>query len=137
MGKNFESVLGRPFPITTVVVLRDIADERDRQNQLFPDQQIPDGTQSIVMSGIANIIKEMNSRLDERGHLTWRDVLAEEVAEAFSEEDVDALRKELVQVAAVAARWIEDIDRREHHDSMIRRMVGEQPTHTGFSGDHS
>jgi hypothetical protein len=39
-------------------------------------------------------------------------ILREEVYEAFAEEDPAALRTELIQVAAVAATWVDAIDRR-------------------------
>ncbi|MEY9934267.1 hypothetical protein ABH926_008932 [Catenulispora sp. GP43] len=39
-------------------------------------------------------------------------MLLEEVYEALAEVDPAALRAELVQVAAVAAAWVEDIDSR-------------------------
>lgn len=111
MNKNFENLLGHPFPMTTAVVLRDIGDERDRQNQKFPDQQIPDGT-SVELTGVANYARAACELAARQGKVTWRDVLAEEVSEAFAEEDLTRLRKELIQVAAVAGRWVEDIDRR-------------------------
>jgi len=38
--------------------------------------------------------------------------MAEEVAEAFAETDAALLRTELIQVAAVIAAWVSDIDRR-------------------------
>ncbi len=44
--------------------------------------------------------------------VNWKTILLEEVAEAFAENDPATLRRELVQVAAVAAAWIEAIDRR-------------------------
>lgn len=46
------------------------------------------------------------------GVLAWRDVLLEEVHEALAESDQDRLRAELLQVAAVCAAWISDIDSR-------------------------
>lgn len=111
MNKNFENLLGHPFPLATAKVLRDIGDERDRQNVKFPDQQIPDGTYEH-MRGHANMARMVCELNAAEGCVTWRDVLSEEVAEAYAEEDLTALRKELIQVAAVAARWVEDIDRR-------------------------
>lgn len=56
----------------------------------------------------------------EAGRCTWAHILVEEVAEAveaatlaqLGREPLAALRKELVQVAAVAVSWIEAIDRR-------------------------
>jgi hypothetical protein len=47
-----------------------------------------------------------------QGRHTWALALLEEVAEALDETDPDALRAELVQVAAVALRWIDALDRR-------------------------
>jgi len=57
----------------------------------------------------------------EIGQCTWAHILVEEVAEAIEAAcesqqgrmSVDALRAELVQVAAVAVSWIEAIDRRK------------------------
>jgi len=50
--------------------------------------------------------------LADRDQVTWRDILYEEVLEAYVETDWSALRAELVQVAAVAVAWIEHLDRR-------------------------
>lgn len=44
------------------------------------------------------------------GNLTWRLILAEEIAEAFAEVDPTALRYELIQAAAVIQGWLADID---------------------------
>lgn len=46
--------------------------------------------------------------------MTWvdGDFGIEEVLEAFAEADPDRLRAELVQVAAVATKWIQALDRR-------------------------
>lgn len=46
------------------------------------------------------------------GTLTWLDILREEVYEAFAAPNDANLREELVQVIAVAASWLLDIDRR-------------------------
>jgi hypothetical protein len=45
------------------------------------------------------------------GDLTYADILLEEVSEAFSTPNKTELRKELIQVAAVAQAWVEKIDR--------------------------
>ncbi len=55
------------------------------------------------------------ARTDERaadGTVEWLDILMEEVCEAAAEDDHVTLRAELVQVAAVALSWVEDIDRK-------------------------
>jgi hypothetical protein len=50
--------------------------------------------------------------LNESDEASWLTILLEEVFEAAGEEDISRLRTELVQVAAVAVAWIEDIDSR-------------------------
>jgi hypothetical protein len=46
------------------------------------------------------------------GTITWEHILTEEWAEAIAEDDPVALRAELIQVIAVAVKWVEAIDRR-------------------------
>lgn len=49
----------------------------------------------------------------QRGQLTWAHILVEEVAESIEAATTgtsDALRAELLQVAAVAMRWVDTID---------------------------
>jgi hypothetical protein len=95
----------------TPAVLEEIFDERRRQENLFPDQHLPNGT-TQRRARIAQFSKEICENERQTGTLTWRHVLEEEFDEALCEEDEDRLREELVQVAAVAVRWIEDIDLR-------------------------
>ena len=45
------------------------------------------------------------------GRGSWRHILREEFHEALNESDPVLLRAELVQVAAVAVKWIDAIDR--------------------------
>lgn len=87
--------------------------ERYAQDAKWGPQNYPDGT------GISTQDRDMAAshkrKVDDaasNGTLTWRLILLEEVAEAFAENDPAKLRAELVQVAAVATAWIEDIDRR-------------------------
>lgn len=102
------------------VVLQDIAEERLRQLEKWGPQAHPDGTGlSINLGGtmvITDRIRDYMRRLcdfkAEQGQGTWLDILLEEVFEAAAEMDVQSLRKELVQVAAVATSWVEDIDKR-------------------------
>jgi len=48
----------------------------------------------------------------EQGILTFCDILTEETCEVFAESDPVLLRKELVEVAAVAVKWITVLDKR-------------------------
>jgi hypothetical protein len=91
--------------------LEDVRDERRRQDVKFPGQSLPDGT-DVAWTRASDRAKALCERAAREGRLTWRHVLREEFWEAMAETDPDALRVELVQVAAVAVRWIEDIDRR-------------------------
>ena len=57
------------------------------------------------------------------GSLSWWDILFEEVLEAYDELnahmlvkkeiDIQKLRTELIQIAAVCCSWVEDIDRKD------------------------
>lgn len=99
--------------MSTDKVLLDILHERRRQDTLFPNQSLPDGTSEDESSLVLrDTCQQATDARSKDGTVTWRDVLREEVYEAFAEVDPAKLRAELVQVAAVAARWVEDIDRR-------------------------
>jgi hypothetical protein len=92
-----------------------------------PQTTIPDGTGAnlTTLDGActieaaatlrrrrANAARERTDVATREGKLTWRHVLEEEVCEAFAEDEPAKLRAELLQVAAVALRWIEAIDAR-------------------------
>jgi hypothetical protein len=93
-------------------VLADIADERRRQDNKWGEQNHPDGTGGPHTAAYAAHDKALCDREHRKGRGTWLHILQEEVSEAFAESDPAKLRAELVQVAAVAAAWIEAIDRR-------------------------
>jgi hypothetical protein len=85
--------------------------ERWRQHAKWGVQNHPDGTGDLHRCE-AEVLREDCQVAFERGYVTWRHILAEEVAEAFAEEHPERLRAELIQVAAVVVAWIEAIDRR-------------------------
>lgn len=109
----------------TVSVLHGIYEERLRQDQKWgvqthlhthpslleaadPEKSVAEfydvPTETEVKLSVETAVKQ--------GDLTWGDILLEEVVEALTVRDNKALlRKELVQVAAVATAWIEQIDR--------------------------
>ncbi|MEV4839866.1 NUDIX domain-containing protein [Nonomuraea sp. NPDC049486] len=97
-------------------VLRAVADERVAQDRRWGVQEgLTDGT-GPQHGDEAERAKRETGEASREGRLTWRHVLVEEVLEAFAEEDPDRLRAELTQVAAVAVKWIQDIDRRAARD---------------------
>lgn len=89
-----------------------IDDERARQIAKFGDQRHPDGTGGALDRQAANTARAACQHAAEKGVVTWRDILGEEIAEAFAETDRAKLREELLQSAAVIAAWISDLDRR-------------------------
>jgi hypothetical protein len=90
----------------------EIQDEIDRQDARWGEQNHPDGTGLTNDRELADTVRHFTDWMASTGNLTWRDVLWEEVREAFAETDEDLLREELIQVAAVAANWVNAIDRR-------------------------
>lgn len=102
-------------------VLFEIDLERERQEQKWGQQNHPDGTGPNLLMPIGGITADlyresMVDRCDlmhQVGAGTWEHILTEEYAEAMAEADPAVLRRELIQVAAVAVAWIEAIDRRQ------------------------
>ncbi|WP_206337337.1 hypothetical protein [Streptomyces sp. Z26] len=90
----------------------DVDAERQRQLAKFGDQHHPDGTGGSGPRYTADRYRSIVDQALQGDGPTWRDVLLEEVYEALAEEDPDALRVELVQVAAVCAAWVSDLDSR-------------------------
>jgi len=97
--------------VTTDRVLQEVLAERIRQDEKWGEQNHPGGTGRPGDIAFAEAYKAI-CKANGPGEDTYRDILAEEVYEAFAENDPARLREELVQVAAVAVNWIEAIDRR-------------------------
>lgn len=114
--------------IPTFKVLVQIAEERERQDLKWGEQNHRDGTGGqpdlfapdsfafvhmlAMRKSAADGARRMCDEAANDGCVTWRDILREETEEAFAEHDPIKLREELVQVAAVCTNWIEAIDRR-------------------------
>jgi predicted house-cleaning noncanonical NTP pyrophosphatase (MazG superfamily) len=99
-------------------VLADVATEREAQDRQWGVQEFPDGT-GPEYTPQADEAKLDVAAAAARGELTWRHILAEEFFEALAESDPIRLRTELVQTAAVAAKWIQSLDRR--HGTIVHR----------------
>ena len=92
-------------------VLYEVARERSRQDAKWGEQNHHDGTGRAGDRFQAEMAREI-CKANGPGQDNWRDILTEEVHEAYAETDPAKLRAELVQVAAVAVAWVESIDRR-------------------------
>ncbi|WP_267244389.1 hypothetical protein [Streptomyces sp. PR69] len=90
----------------------DIDAERQAQLTKFGDQHHPDGTGLPGDHSQAHIARRICRKAAADGTLTRRHILQEEVREALAESNPAQLRAELVQVAAVCAAWISDLDSR-------------------------
>jgi hypothetical protein len=96
--------------ITISRALLEVAAERAQQDDKWGEQNHPDGT-GQHLAHYAAAAQRLTDSMTQRGRITYRHILDEEVREAFAESDRDKLRAELIQVAAVAVAWIEKLDR--------------------------
>lgn len=109
--------------MTTTYVLDEVFAERQRQDEKWGEQNHPDFWPTklpqtaelratyygVPQEGLAKHNCELAFAA---GRGSWADILVDEVSEAIGAPNVEALREELVQVAAVAVKWVEAIDRR-------------------------
>lgn len=97
----------------TRCVLEHVLDERGRQDKKWGRQSHPDGTGVNATDALkAQTAKLECDHAAKSGQLTWRLIFTEEFLEALAERDEEKLETELLQCAAVAVGWVEDIRRR-------------------------
>lgn len=94
----------------TEAVLEDIHAEREAQHAQWGEQDIPMGTHQDF-TFVSRYYRALCQRKTQDGDVTYADVLLEEVYEALAETDPQKLRDELIQVAAVAVKMVELIDK--------------------------
>ncbi|MEV0596090.1 NUDIX hydrolase [Nonomuraea cavernae] len=94
-------------------VLAEVLAERVAQDARWGIQEFPDGAGPDGAVAAADQAKRAVAEAAAAGELTWRHILHEEVLEAFAESEAGRLREELIQVAAVAVKWAQAIDRRQ------------------------
>ncbi|MDF3309785.1 hypothetical protein P3H15_32725 [Rhodococcus sp. T2V] len=95
---------------TTAHVLVEVEMERARQDDKWGEQNHPDGTGPGYQKH-AHAARRRCKAAAEFGLVSFKDILDEEVNEAYAEDDPARLRAELIQVAAVAVAWVEKLDR--------------------------
>jgi hypothetical protein len=106
VGKN---VLPRTEGLAAFVA--DVDAERQRQLAKWGDQVHPDGTGRPGDRAEADRLRAV-CQANGPEEDNWRDIAAEEWAEACAETEWPQLRAELVQLSSVLAAWIADGDRR-------------------------
>jgi hypothetical protein len=113
--------------IPTMWVVADVVLERRRQRQRWGQQDLLDGTGNYVHDPKADAVvreAQLRFREKERGaaqlacdalhreaRLTYLDILREVFLEIAAEENPARLKRELVQLAAVAVQWVEKLNR--------------------------
>lgn len=112
---------GSHWPCTARAVTQQVLNERAFQFLTYGDNRDnewgngPEERWALpISSNTATVIEEMfREHYDEteaRGaQVTWVQLIREELAEAFKEDDPDRLQRELIQVAALCVSWVEKI----------------------------
>lgn len=85
-------------------------DKKWGSNRTHPDVHEDAIIPSVYHMGWnSDIFKKTTDHRALTGTLSWADILLEEVAEALDEDDTQKRIVELVQVAAVAVQWVNDL----------------------------
>jgi hypothetical protein len=95
----------------TRAVLAEIEAERQAQDAQWGEQNHPLGFGGHLNRLRADQCRAECDEAAERGEVTWRHILLEELYEALAEGSARAARDELIQLAAVAVAAVERIDR--------------------------
>ena len=91
------------------MILDELVAERARQDRAWGEQNHADGLDPLLGELLE---REARRELHRPGRVSWSAILLEEVGEALRAPTDEALRGELVQVAAVVVAWLEALDRR-------------------------
>lgn len=99
-----------------IAVLSEVAGEWYRLEQKYPNQQHPDGTgpdvctmvfgQGFPMRVIKDALALESQMANDKGQMTWLQVLLNEVFESAECDDRVKLATQLLQIAAVAGKWL-------------------------------
>jgi hypothetical protein len=90
-------------------IVKDVADERARQDSKWGRQSHPNGT-SPRFRAMADSARNACRKAEENGQASWMAIAREEFWEAAAETDRDLLRGELIQLIAVGVAWVENLD---------------------------
>ena len=113
--------LKRKYGLRTLHILDEVGRERGRQDEKFPEQKLSLGTgqgqnfqtdrEYAMLFDAARGQNDYSTKYGGPQLATWESVLREEFCEAMFEADPIKVRAELIQVAAVAVRIVENIDK--------------------------
>jgi hypothetical protein len=99
------------MPVSTRIADDLVAEIARAQAKFGSQTSVPDGTTDAFAPECRNARAACQDAF-AHGFGTWQMILEEEFWEACTESDPAKLRAELLQVAAVALRWVDAIDSR-------------------------
>lgn len=115
---------------TVVALVDEVHHERCRQVELWPNcEHLPDGTGGAGRGTYEVIAKNACNRAHREDRLTHAHVFEEEAMEVLNATEAKDLREELIQVMAVCAKWVADIDSRVV-DEKLEAFADETPGDT-------
>lgn len=104
----------------TSTVLIDVLNERMRQLRKWGSQHRPEfplnhnfveaARECNSVKALCDVAERAGPQPGFTGGADWKTILEEEFLEAISEPELAKRRKELIEVAAVAVAWAEDLD---------------------------
>lgn len=121
-------------------IFTEITDERRQQNERWGEQTHPDVDRIVAGLGgsqatryaaqfygipTADAAKAETDAAARAGECSWTHIAVEELTEAVEAAALgqeDHLRKELVQLSAVCAQWVQAIDRRRASSAATTRQ---------------
>lgn len=124
---DFTDQLDIPISDIEENILRDVLTERQRQFDLWGDQDHPSVCKSDENRPITEIYglpTAAEAREDvevsrELGYLSWAGIATEELSEVVEARTEEERREELVQLTALLIGWIEAIDRKSEDVKQI------------------
>ncbi|MBP2323304.1 hypothetical protein JOF56_003689 [Kibdelosporangium banguiense] len=109
--KDTETVEATP---ETPYVLGDVSEERSLQVYRDGVLSLPDNT-GVAWLAAAGEAFRITTEREREGLLCWPDLVLKDVFATLAQDDPGALRSMLIQLAATATAWAEDLDRRTAH----------------------
>ena len=91
-------------------VLDDVAAERERQDAKYGPEVLEHGTGGEAQVAIRDRLQRQTTTATKAGTVTRGQIIQTELAEALAETEYGPLREELVQVAASAVAFVQQLD---------------------------
>lgn len=111
--KGLHEIWNKDIPAKQkTLIYQEILNERHRQDAKFGVQDHPLWKVRFMDKMNAEQAKQVCAKAAADGTITWKNILLEEVLEAFAENDPTKVKEELIQVAAVCVSIVECMKRK-------------------------